>query len=202
MQRLRNRAPLIFVLAIAVSYAAAAQERVDSPEAGIALTVPTGWHKATLEQVQANRERVRLPDAQLQQALTTRSALPLFTFTKHEEPYPGLNPSIQVTLRAGLPGTASELLTAALEPLRRGLLDFRIVSPVQSTQVGGWPAAHARTSYTLKNTQGQSFRVLSRMWLVPRGRLMFLIGMSGDQAGENLCEEEFAAALESIRIQK
>ena len=202
MKRLRTRAPLTFVLAIAVSSAPAAQERVDSPEAGIALTVPVGWHKATLEQVQANRERVRLPDAELQSALTTRSALPLFTFTKHEEPYPGLNPSVQVTLRPGLPGTPTELLTMALEPLRRGLTDFRIVSAVQGTQVGGWPAAHARTSYTLKNSRGQAFPVLSRMWLVPRGRLMFLIGMSGDQAGENVCEQEFAEVLESIRIQK
>jgi len=73
---------------------------------------------------------------------------------------------------------------------------------VQGTQVGGWPAAHARTSYTLKNSRGQAFPVLSRMWLVPRGRLMFLIGMSGDQTGENVCEQEFAEVLESIRIQK
>jgi hypothetical protein len=187
---------------MALSSAAVAQERVDSPESGIALTVPVGWHRATLEQVQANRERVRLPDAELQQALATRSALPLFTFTKYEEPYPRLNPSLQVTLRAGLPGTATELLAMALEPMRRGFPDFRILSAVRATQVGGWQAAHVRASYTLRNNAGESFRVLSRLWLVPRGRLMFLIGMSGDQSGEDVCEEEFAAVLESIRIQK
>jgi len=202
MKHSRTRATLIFVLATAFLCAIRAQERVDSPEAGIALTVPVGWHRATLEQVQANRERVRLPDAELQQALATRSAMPLFTFTKYEEPYPRLNPSLQVTLRAGLAGTPTDLLTMALEPMRRGFPNFRVVSPVRATQVSGWQAAHVRTSYTLRNSAGENFAVLSRLWLVPRGRLMFLIGMSGNQTGEDVCEEEFAAVLESIRMQK
>jgi hypothetical protein len=180
----------------------AAQERFDSPTAGIAIDRPAGWHTATLEQVQINRERVRLSDAELQQALATRSAMPLVAFTKYEEPHAGLNPSIQVTLRAGLPGAPTRLLSGALEPMRRGFTDFRMLSPVHAVRVGTWPAAHVRVSYRLLNHAGESFEVLSRMWLIPRGPLMFLIGMSGAQAGTDVCEQEFAAVLESIDIKK
>jgi hypothetical protein len=59
-----------------------------------------------------------------------------------------------------------------------------------------------RASYTMKNGEGQEFKVLSRMWLVPRGAFAFLIGMSGPQEGPDMSESEFAAALASIDIRK
>jgi hypothetical protein len=82
--------------------------------------------------VQANREHVRLTDPELQRALQTRSTMPLLVFTKYREPHPGLNPSIQVTLRPALRGTPTELLAGAIQTLRRALADFRIVSPVRA----------------------------------------------------------------------
>jgi hypothetical protein len=191
---------VISVIAIAFSSAAAAQDRVEHPGAGIGINRPAAWHDATLAQVQANRERVRLPDPELQQALVTRSTLPLIVFTKYAEPHAGLNPSVQVTLRAALPGAPTQLLGSALEQMGRLFADFQIVSPVQSTQVGGWPAARVRATYTLRSNSGESFRVLSRLWLVPRGRLMFLIGMSGTERGGDVCEAEFADVLASMTI--
>lgn len=192
----------IFVMAIAFSAAVSSQERADIPAAGIALARPSGWHTATLEQVQRNRERARLSDPELQAALVTRSAMPLIAFMKYAEPYAGLNPSIQVTLRPALAGSPTQLLSAALEVMRRGFSDFRIVMPVRAVRVEGWPAAHVRATYTLRNRAGESFRVLSRLWLVPRGPLMFLIGMSGSDSGDDVCEDEFAAVLDSIDIQE
>jgi hypothetical protein len=86
--------------------------------------------------------------------------------------------------------------------MRRAFGDFRIVVPVHSVEVAGWPAAHVRVTYTLKTDAGTTARVLSRLWLIPRGRLMFLIGMSGAETGADMCEQEFADVLESITIQK
>jgi len=86
--------------------------------------------------------------------------------------------------------------------MRRGFSDFRIVTPVRAVRVEGWPAAHGRATYTLRNRAGESFRVLSRLWLVPREPLMFLIGMSGSDSGDDVCEGEFGAVLDSIDIQE
>jgi hypothetical protein len=195
-----RRLALIFVLAVSGS-SAAAQERIEVSSAGLALDRPAGWHTGTIADVQRNRENVRLADSEFQAAMVSRSALPIVVLTKYPEPHPSLNPSIQITLRPGLAGTPTQLLTAALEPMRKAMANFRIVAPVQAVKVSGWPAARVRTSYTLKNAAGQSFDIMSRLWLIPRGRLMFLVGMSGSQTGSEVCEAEFASALTSINIQ-
>jgi hypothetical protein len=75
-----------------------------------------------------------------------------------------------------------------------------VVSPVQPATVGGLPGAAVIVTYTLASTGGNRFPVRSRLWLVPRGNLMFLIGMSGATDGEDVAEAEFRTALESIRI--
>jgi hypothetical protein len=193
---------VVFVCALTYSWSALAQATVSHPGAGIQLTPPVGWHAATLAQVQANREGVRLADPEFERALATRSALPLIVYMKYPERYPDLNPTVQVTLRSALQGSPTSLLTTALAPMRRAFPKFRVVTPVQQTTVSGWPAATVTVTYTLTDRGGATFPVRSRMWVVPRGNLMFLIGMSGSTTGENLCEEEFRDVLTSIRIDK
>lgn len=191
---------LTLALPLVLGSIGSAQTRVEHPEAGIAITRPAGWHTGTVAQVQANRARTKLSDPELEVALATRAAMPLIVFTKYEEPHPGLNPSIQITLRHGLPGSPVELLGNALAVMRRGFPDLTIVEPVRQTTVDGLPAAQVRVTYTLKTHTGLTARVSSRLWLVPRGALMFLIGMSGTEAGADMCESECAGALTSLSI--
>ena len=176
------------------------QDRIENASAGLTLDKPSGWQTASAADIQANRERVRLPDAEFQRALVTRSALPIVALMKYPEPYESLNPSIQITLRQALRGTPTKLLTDALTTMRRGFPDLSIVTPVAPANVSGLAAAHVRVTYTLR-TANRAVPVLSRIWLVPRGSLMFLIGMSGAQSGPDVCEPEFAAVLRSIRIE-
>jgi hypothetical protein len=140
-----------------------------------------------------------LSDPEFQRALVARSALPIIALMKYPEPFAGINPSVQVTLRQALKGSPTDLLAGAVATMRRGFADLTIVENVRSATMSGLPAATVRVAYTLR-TPTQSAPVLSRLWLVPRGSLMFLIGMSGAQAGPDVCESEFAAVLKSIRI--
>jgi hypothetical protein len=200
MKQIRWYSAPIFVVAIAISSAVAAAERIEHPGAGIALDRPAGWQSPTLAQVQENRERTRLSDEDLQQALVARSAMPVMVFTKYAEPHAGLNPSVQITLRPTIAGAPTRVLSAALDTMRRAFADFEIVAPVQPVEVDGWHGAHVRATYTLQNAAGQRFPVMTRLWLVPRGSLMFLVGMSGGQSGEDVCEDEFTAVMQSLQI--
>jgi hypothetical protein len=200
LRQLPYRFTLVLAFAITFSSPSAAQDRIEHQAAGIAIDRPVGWHDVTLAQVQANRERARLADPELQHAMSTRSALPILAFTKYEEPHAGLNPTIQVALRPAISGTPTQLLAVALETVRRAFADFRLVAPPKAVQVAGWPAAHASATYTLHNEHGEVFRVKSRFWLVPRGTLMFLIGMSGSQIGDDECEPEFTAVISTLTI--
>jgi hypothetical protein len=180
-------------------------ERFDNATAGISLVRPAGWSTASLQQVEENRARVRLSDAELQDAIQKRASAPLFVFTKYPEPYDDLNPSIQVGLRplgalASLPAT--KLLEGAMAPLQHAYADFQTVTPIEETVVCGLKAAHAKFKYTLSTGDSLQFRTLTRMWIVPRGSFVFLIGMSGPERGPDVSEKEFATALESMKIEK
>ena len=195
---------LLLVIAL-LAPPAYTQERFENATAGIAIARPPGWRTASLQEVEANRGKVRLSDADLQVALQTRATAPLFVFMKHPEPYTGLNPTIQITLRpsGSLAGQAPvALLKTAVTQMQRGFPDFAFVTPIRPARVSGLPAAHLRATYTLQTARGQALKVLTRIWLVPRGAFMFLIGMSGAPSGEDQAEEEFRQAIEAIQIEQ
>ena len=205
---MRVQAVFVIVLLVLAGSALAqdgAPERFENATAGIALSRPAGWRTASLQMVQENRARVRLSDAELQAAMQRAATAPLFAFIKHSEPHPDINPTIQVTVRplGALAGSRpTEIMKVAVGVLQKALSDFAFVTAITDFQVSGLPGAHMRASYTMKNRDGEEFKVLTRMWLVPRGAFMFLIGMSGPQEGPDISESEFAAALASIDIRK
>jgi hypothetical protein len=174
-----------------------------SVTAGFRIAKPASWHFLTAQQVADNRAVARLKDEEMDKLIRERASAPLVAIGRHQEPYDALNPTIQVIFRpagdlAGKPPTA--LLEFVLSTLKSAMADFELVGSVDSVQVGGRPAASARARYTLKNPAGEAFPVLARMWVVPRGKFLFLVGMSGPPEGPELSEEEFAQALSSIAI--
>jgi hypothetical protein len=203
-------ARILLVIALSATSAVvraqgSAPQRFENATAGIALTRPAGWNTASVQTVQENRERVQLSDSELQVAMQKFATAPLFVFMKYPEPHPTLNPSVQVILRplGPLAGSApTEILKIAVAAMQKGFPDFTFVREIESAQISGLAAAHMRAQYTLKNADGSEFKILSRLWLVPRGSFMFLIGMSGPQEGPDISESEFAEVLGSIKIQK
>jgi hypothetical protein len=201
MLRLPYWFTLVLVSAITFSSPSAAQDRIEHRGAGVAINRPAGWHDLTLAQVQETREHTRLADPELQHAISRQSAMPILSFTKYQEPHAGLNPTIQLGLRPLVAGAPTEVLEMALQTMPRLFADFRPIAPVEAVQVAGLSAAHATATYTQHTDGGETFPVKSRLWLVPRGRLMFLITMSGSQTGEDVCEREFEAVISTLTIE-
>jgi hypothetical protein len=203
-KQLGRIAIVVLTMIIGAPAGSLAQERVENATAGISLVPPSGWHATSMQQVMRNREQVRLSDRQLEAGLQ-RSTAPLFVFSKHPEPFATLNPTIHVVMRphpSSLPDSATAMLRIATATLQKAFSDFRFVEPIRDTQVSGMGAASMKATYTLRTADKREHRVLSRTWLVPRGSFMFLIGMSGATEGDDVCETEFAAALQSITIEK
>ena len=180
-----------------------AQQQFRNATAGIALSPPAGWSVVSMQDVMQNRAKVRVADAELQAGLQ-RATAPLFVFAKYPEPHPTLNPTIQIVLRPA-PGTAgtpaTTILAGATQTLQKVYPDFQFIEPIRSAVISGMPAASMKAAYTLRTQQGGAYRILSRMWLVPRGSTMFLIGMSGPVEGPDVSDGEFAGALASIQIE-
>lgn len=192
------------LLVMAVS-AAEVTDRLENPTAGIVVVKPAGWHTGTIQQVEANRAKLRLNDEELQKAIQQSASAPLFVFTRYPEPYDRLNPSIQVALRPLGPlvgRTPVEIMQVAVEPLKKALKDFRLVSEISATTVSGMPAAYMKGAYTLVTQDGRAYPALSRLWIIPRGSFMFFIGMGSPQEGPDVSEDEFTAFVKSIEIQR
>ena len=198
-------AVILAVLSQPATAQTAKPQRFDHATAGFSIARPAGWQTGALQQVQESRKAIRLADPELQAAVQTLAAAPLFVFWKYPEPNPELNPTIEVQLRpiGPLAGSAPKvLMRVAIGPIRKAVPDFTYVTDISDVRVSGHPAAYMKAKFTVTTNEGRDFKTLVRMWLVPRGAFMFLISMSGPQEGKDVSESEFEAALASITIEK
>jgi hypothetical protein len=176
-----------------------------NPTAGFQITKPDSWTFMTIETIVTNRENIRIRDEELRAAIRERGTAPLVVMAKHEEPYDDLNPTIQVVLRPVGPlqgQPATEIMATAVRPMENAFHEFKFLREIHETEISGLKASHMRATYTISNKEGRNFRVVSRMWMVPRGAFVFLIGMSGPESGPDVSEAEFDHVLKSIKIEK
>jgi hypothetical protein len=181
----------------------AAENRFESPTAGVTFNKPGSWVFVSAQAAQENRDKVRLNDTELEARMKTQANFPLAMVTKHPEPYPDINASFQLGFRplGGFEGkSAVELIQVILTPLKAAYADFEVAEPVLSTTVGGLPAARVGIRYTLKTTDGGAFPTRSDLIVVPRGKFMFFIGM-GRKPDDSEAEREQQAILSSLEIQ-
>lgn len=174
-----------------------------NPTAGFTITKPESWVFATTEQIATNRASVRLKDKELEEQLKQRASTPLIAIMKHQEPYDDINPSVQVLLRplGQLEGKSPlELMNILIPSMQRAMVDFQFVEEIRETVVCGQKAAYAKSKYTVTNTEGRTFPILGRLWVIPRGKFMFMLSMSSPQEGADVSEKEFAEILKSIMI--
>lgn len=196
-----------FLIVCTFGQAAIGSEKDDytNPTAGFRITKPSSWVYLSTETIAANRENIRLKDEELRAAIRERATAPLVVMAKHKEPYDDLNPTVQIVLRPlgvlqGKPTT--EIMEVAVRPMQNAFHDFKFIRDIHETEVSGMKSSHMRATYTISNKEGRNFRVVSRMWMVPRGSFIFLIGMSGPESGPDVSEKEFAQVLKSIQIEK
>jgi hypothetical protein len=205
-----RRSPIATALACTVLLAAAASApAADNPNfysrpVGFAIKRPVGWH--WLSDTESLNKQIprRLSDAELAKAIGKRPELALVQIGMHPEPYAGFNPSIQVSVKA-LASFPSKNMVEALAPLleqvKKEHPDLIVLDAPQETKVTGWPGARMKVRYS-DTIGGESVQVAARLWLIPRGDFVFVIGMSNTAEGEGSAEAPLAGALASIRILK
>ncbi|MEE9259352.1 MAG: hypothetical protein V3U37_07385 [Nitrospinaceae bacterium] len=171
--------------------------------AGFSITKPHEWKYLSPEMVMAARQSMKLNDEDLEKMIKENPNAPLVVFTRYQEPYPTLNPSVAITLVhlpvEGIP--PKDVLNMSTEVLKRAYPDLTYVDEVQDANVDGINSAYTKVKYTLA-AGDLKFPTLTRMWLVPRGKVLFTVGMSGPQEGPDVSEESFQEILKSITFDK
>ncbi len=173
------------------------------PGAGFSVTKPMDWQYLSPEMVKTASESTKWNDAELEKAIKENPNSPLVVLTRYQEPYPTLNPSVAVTMVnlpvEGMP--PKDILNMSTEVLKRAYPDLTYVDEVQDANVDGINGAYTKIKYTM-SAGDRKFPTLTRMWLVPRGKIMFTVGMSGPQDGPDVSEDTFKKILKSIKIEQ
>ena len=177
--------------------------RLQDAASGISVVKPLDWVIAK-QQAGAIKVASRLTDEDLAKAVGNAPAIPLFIFTRYPEAHPDPNPSIQVVLRplgedAGK--TAVELMQETVDPMKSAFKDFRFVSEIKTTTVGGLPGSSMKAAYTILTQDGRKLPTQTDFWIVPRGKFMFVIGAAGPQEGPDAYDAEFDRFVSSVQIQ-
>ena len=171
-------------------------------ELGFSITKPSDWVFIPDETLKADHNTLRLSDTELEQLAKRNANAPLVVFTRYPEPYPTLNPSASVTLvtmpMEKMPPKYA--LSLSTEMTKQAYPDLEVVEPVRDHEVDGIQGAYIRVKYTVAFADGQEFPTLVRMWIVPRGKIMFVINMTSPTEGSDLSEEAFQEILKSIKI--
>lgn len=179
-------------------------DRFENAAVGISLMRPAGWRMASLQEVAAQRASRRLTDKEMEARLQ-RVPAPLFVFTKYPPSHPSLSPTITVKfipLRSLADVPPEEMLRTTLTMMKRGAPDLTLLEEVHSTEVSGLKAAAAKAAYTSRHADGSDYKILTRMWMIPRGQFVFIVGMNGPQDGPDVSEQEFRAVLASVKIER
>ncbi len=171
--------------------------------AGFSMMKPMDWKYLSPEMVKAASQSTKWNDAELENAIKNNPNSPLVVITRYPEPYPTLNPSVHVTMVnlpvEGMP--PKDILNMSTEVLKRAYPDMTYVDKVQDAEIDGINGAYTKIQYTLV-ADDRKFPTTTRMWLVPRGKVMFTVGMTGPQEGPDASDEAFREVLNSIKIEK
>ncbi len=171
--------------------------------AGFKMTKPMDWKFMSPEMVKMASQSTKWNDEELEKAIRENPNSPLVVITRYSEPYPTLNPNVTVTMVKlpveGMP--PKDILNMSTEVLKRAYPDLTYVDEVQDANVDGLDGAYTKIKYTIA-AGGKKFPTTARMWLVPRGKVMFTVGMSGPQEGPDVSEDAFKEILNSIKIDK
>ncbi|MSU62697.1 MAG: hypothetical protein EXS31_09920 [Pedosphaera sp.] len=195
----------LWIILTAYTAVAADQNTFESREAGIKITKPADWHFMPAKAAAQNLALPKLRNREVEKEIRSKPNISFLVIARYQEPYAGVNPSVQVTLKTQgeLVGKgAVSLLTKITDRLKGSFGDFTFVEPVAESMLDGNPAARMAASYTVTDADGREFKTRARMWVVPRGDYMLTISMAGSNDGPNVSEKEFGQILQSIRIAK
>ena len=180
---------------------ALAQNQYENKTLGVSVVKPDSWVFMTDAQNRDNLSRTQMADSDFQKLVVERSRAPIFVIAKYPEPHDDLNPSVKISVRPAGILTEDGLvaaLTAILQFVVSKVADDSVIGKVEKTEIDGFPAAVGEVMYTLGTQEGAAFPTKSRMWMVLKGELLFIIGVGMHQSATPEVESEVQSVIDSI----
>ena len=123
--------------------------------------------------------------------------------TKYKEPFDDLNPSVKIHVKPLRGLSAAEpikILSIVSGPISKAYPDFEFVTKPKEIELAGLKAAYMCVKYNLAISDGRTYPTRSELWVVPHGKMFFLIGTGVRQDEKTGKRDEIQAIIESIKI--
>ena len=147
-------------------------------------------------------KRSDFADPKFKELVTRYARTPFLAITKHKEPYNDLNPSLRVNAReaGNLKGMPPEkVVELSASAFSRMFKDYAVAEGPLATKLSGHPAGYMRVNYT-HEAGGRGWRTTSELWIVPRGDLVFIIGVGTRQDEKSGTRKEVRSIVDTIKI--
>ena len=176
-----------------------------NPTLGFTVTKPAHWQVVTAEGYSENLERVKLEDEEFQNKMQKYAQIPFIAFMKHPEPYDDVNPSLKVNIKPlgqFLGKDSKEIIHALLPTFKQAFRNFEIVEGPKDVEIDGIQSAYVKIHYTMALPDGRTFPTCSELWIIPRGKSFFMMGIGRRQDAGTDDLEDVQQIVASIKIDR
>jgi hypothetical protein len=157
----------------------------------------------SIDEVNANLQRVEMQDESFEEYIKAHTVAPIVAMTKYKEPFDDLNPSLKVDVKSLHEHSAEDplkILETYLLPIPKAFPDYKVVTKPKVTKLAGLKSAHVSLDYNLRLDGGRILPTRLELWIVPRGKLFFVIGTGTRQDERTGKRAEIQKIIESIKI--
>jgi len=172
---------------------------------GLLVVKPDSWKVASAQDHMRNLENVVIQDEELYKRIKENPSLPSLAFIKYPEPYNDINPSFALNINfigeKFIGKDAKEMISALIPGLQKALKDFQLIEGPSDCEVSSLKAAYIKYYNLMVLADGQSFPSCTEIWIVPRGKILFMITINRrqDTGAEDL--QEIKSIVSSIKIE-
>lgn len=201
---MRKEITLILLSLIINVFGLIAQDRFESKEYGFSIAIPSEWIAASNNDILENLKKMDVSDENLVKMINDHNgSLLLTSFYKYDpKTTAGLIPTIQVNVRANPTPTFDyfeSMIVQSAEGFKNHFKDFTYAEEPTVIEVGGMKAVYFIGKFSMPTQNGQTLKVRSRTYAVPKGSYFFQMNFTDGQTKED-CSELFETLVKSIKI--
>jgi len=191
---MRTKAMSSLVVLLSLTVNLFAQKTYTNTQFEFAIDKPIGWIELSGTELQAGFENLNLQDESLSNMIANHKGPILLTAYSKYDPASHISeliPKIQVSVIASGASSFDQFtneITAGANSFKNHFEDFAFTSPVETVEISGVKSVHFSITFTLPTKEGNSWKVLSSTYAIPRGKFFFQVSLTDGQEMQDNAE--------------
>ena len=132
--------------------------------------------------------------------VTSHRSLPIVRIAKPVAGNATISPAVQIFVVPAKGSTPKLFLWSQSRTAEAGFEDFRITQPPSETDLAGVKCAMIESTFVTPYSGGRRFPTLSRVWAIPRDKMMFVVSVTGQPDDLKALASDIDIILKSLKF--